>query len=98
MQFPQIEPPDNTTLCFIAFTNESLSSAETRYRDVEREALVILHSLEKFCHYCFDCEVSLIRDYKKLWLYLRKVLQPCQRDYSRSFYAYTKTKYVSYTS
>ena len=45
--------PDNNTLRPTAFTSKSLSSAKERYRNVEREALGILHDLEKFHHYCF---------------------------------------------
>ena len=32
----------------------------------KREALVLLHGLEKFHHHCFACEVSVIMDYTPL--------------------------------
>ena len=45
--------PDNTILHPIAFASKSLMDAECRYSNIEREALGILHGLEKFHHYCF---------------------------------------------
>ena len=57
---------DNTILRLIAFVSKSLTSAEHRYSNIEREALGILHSLEKFNHYCFAMEVSIITHHKSL--------------------------------
>ena len=51
---------DNSILRPITFANKSLSSAERRYSNIEREALGILHGLKKFHHYCFVREVSII--------------------------------------
>ena len=45
--------PDNTILWPIAFASKSLTSAEHRYSNIEKEALCILHRLKKFNHYCF---------------------------------------------
>ena len=42
---------NNGILRPIAFTSKSLSSAEWRYSSIEREALGILHGLQKFHHY-----------------------------------------------
>ena len=56
--------PDNTTPCTIAFSRKSLTSAETMYSNIGREAFSILHNVEKFQHYCFACEVSMITDHK----------------------------------
>ena len=53
-------------LSVIAFTNKSLSSAETRYRNIESEVLGILLGLEKFHHYCFAHEVNTIIHHKLL--------------------------------
>ena len=55
---------DNDILRPIAFASKSLSSTEKRYNSMEREALGILHSLEKFHHYWFTRGVSIISDYK----------------------------------
>ena len=48
----------------IVLTSKSLTSNETCYSNTEREALGILHSLEKFNHYHFTCKVSVITDHK----------------------------------
>ena len=58
--------PDNTILCPIAFASKSLTSAEQRYCNIEREALCILHGLKKFHHYCFTREVHVITNHKLL--------------------------------
>ena len=52
--------PDNTTLHPTVFASKSLTSAEHRYINIEREALGILHGLKKFHHYCFSREVLII--------------------------------------
>ena len=44
--------PDNTILCPIAFASKSLTDAEHRYSNIERETLDILHGLKRFHHYC----------------------------------------------
>ena len=40
--------PDNTILYIIALASKSLTGAECRYSNIEREALGILHRLKKF--------------------------------------------------
>ena len=45
--------PDISFLTPIAFSSKSLTGAEKRYSDIEKEALGILYGLEKFHHYCF---------------------------------------------
>ena len=52
--------PDNTILHPIAFASKSLTGAEHRYSNIEREAPGILHGLEKFHHYCLAREVLTI--------------------------------------
>ena len=56
--------PDNTILHPIAFANKSLTGAECRYSNIEREILGILHGLKKFHHYCFVREVYVITNHK----------------------------------
>ena len=58
--------PDNTNLHPIVFVSKSLTGAECRSSNIEREALGILHGLEKFHHYCFAREVLVITDHKPL--------------------------------
>ena len=64
--------PDNTTLHPIAFASKSLTGAEHRYSNTEREALGIIHGLEKFLHYCFAREVPIIVDHKTLIAIFKK--------------------------
>ena len=64
--------PDNTTLCPTAFASKSLTGEEHRYSNIEREALGILHKLEKFHHYCFARKVLMITDHKPLVAIVKK--------------------------
>ena len=64
MQFPWNEAPYNSALWLIPFRSNSLASAESWYSNIEREALGILHGLQKFHHSCFACKVSMITDHK----------------------------------
>ena len=63
---PRDKAPGNNILTPITFASKSLSGAEWRYTNIERDALGILHGLKKFCHYCFAREVSIITDHKPL--------------------------------
>ena len=58
--------PDTTMLCPFTFASKSLMGAECRCSNIEHKALVILHGLEKFHHYCFGREVLIIADHKPL--------------------------------
>ena len=58
--------PNNTILHPITFASKSLTGTEWRYSNIEREALDILHGLEKFHHYCFAREVHIITNHKPL--------------------------------
>ena len=60
------EAPDNSILSPYVFTSKSLTEAEKRCSNIEREALGMLYWLEKFHHYCFVREVSIITDHKPL--------------------------------
>ena len=64
--------PDNSILTSIVFASKSLSCAERRYSNIGREALGILHGLEKFHHYSFMREVSRITDHKPLVAIFKK--------------------------
>ena len=48
---------DNTTLCPIVFASKSLTGAECRHSNIERDALGILHGLKKFSAILF-CQGS----------------------------------------
>ena len=69
---PRDKAPDSSILRPIAFASISLSSADRRYSNIEREALDILHWLEKFCHYCFAREVSITTDHKLIVAIFKK--------------------------
>ena len=74
MDCPHDGAPGNT-----AFAIKSLSSTETRYNNIEREALGILHGLEKFHYYSFSHEVNMITNYKSLVAMLKKdIVTPAQ--------------------
>ena len=64
--------PNNTVLRPITFASKSLTSAEHRYSNIQREALGILHGLKKFHQYCFAREVSTIKDHKSLVALFKK--------------------------
>ena len=69
---PRDTAPDNSILRPIAFASKSLTSSERSYSNTEREALGILHDLEKFHHYCFAREVSIITDHKPIVAVFKK--------------------------
>ena len=94
---PRDNAPDNSILRPITFASKSLSSAERRYRNIKRDALGILHRLEKFCHYCFAREVSIITDHKTLVAISRKTLQHYHREYNEFCSGYANTESESYT-
>ena len=66
MCFPKGEEPDNSALWPIAYTSKSLISAKIYYNYNERDALHILHSIEKFHHYCFIPNISVITNHESL--------------------------------
>ena len=51
---------------------KSLSAAKRGYSNIKREALAILHGLEKFHHYCFDGKINIIKDSKPLVAIFKK--------------------------
>ena len=69
---PRDKAPHNNILRPITFASKSLSSVEIRYSNIEREALGKLHRLEKFNHYYFMREVSIITDHKLLEAIFKK--------------------------
>ena len=69
---PRDKAPENSILRPIMFASKSLSSAERRYSNIERETLGILNRLEKFHHYCLVRDVSIITDHKPLVAIFKK--------------------------
>ena len=50
----------------LGFASKSLSDAETRYSNIERELLAIVWSIEHFNHYTFANKIHIISDHKPL--------------------------------
>ena len=91
--------PDNTILCPIAFASKSLTGAEQRYSNIKREALGILHGMEKFHHYCFGREVLIITDHKLLVsIYKQDVATLSQCAYSTYCLKFINTGSRLYTT
>ena len=62
----------------IAFASKSLSEAETRYSNIERELLGVVWAIEHFNHYTFANTVHVISDHKPLQpLFNGKMLVTC---------------------
>ena len=72
MQNPKDNAPDNSALWQTAFTSKHLTSVETYYSGIERDALGILHGLEKFHHYYFVYKVNVTTDHKSLVAIFKK--------------------------
>ena len=56
----------------VAYASKSLPSTEQNYSKIEREAFGVLHSLEKFQHYCYGCVVHVITDHRPLLSLMHK--------------------------
>ena len=58
----------------IAFASRSLTDAETRYANIERELLTVLFGLERFHQYTYGRDVTVQSDHKPLEAIVRKSL------------------------
>ena len=72
MTCPRDTVPDNTILRLIPFASKSLTSAEQTHSNSKREALGILHGLERLHHYCFVREAYIITDHNPLIAIFKK--------------------------
>ena len=72
MWFPRNEVAYIAALLPIMFVSKSLTNAETCSSNIEREVLSILHGIEKFHHYCFTQNASMVSDHKPLVAVSRK--------------------------
>ena len=68
---PKDNAPNNTILGPL-HSSKSLTSAEHRYSNIERDMLGILHGLEKNHHYCFTREIGIITDHKPMVAIFKK--------------------------
>ena len=60
----------------VAYASHSMTSAETRYAQIEKELLAVLFFLEKFHRYIYGRHVDIESDHKPLEIITRKQL--CQ--------------------
>ena len=68
----------------IAFASKSLSEAETRYSNIERELLGVVFTVEHFNHYIFANKIHIISDHKPLQpLFNGKMLVTCRTRTAR---------------
>ena len=63
---------DNSIPRPITVASKSLTGAEKKRSNIEREVLGILYGLEKFHHYCSAREVSIITDHKTTHCHFQK--------------------------
>lgn len=60
------EIPTKNSLRPIAYASKALTETEQRYSNIEREALAILHALEKFHHFTYGRYTKVITDHRPL--------------------------------
>ena len=58
----------------VAYASRSLSEAETRYVQIEKELLVVVFSFQKFHQYVYGKEALVESDHKLLEMILKKPL------------------------
>ena len=83
-ELKQASPTDGKYLKFrnrlkpIAFASKSLSEAEQRYSNIERELLGVVWAIQHFNHYTFANKINIISDHKPLQpLFSGKSLTSC---------------------
>ena len=74
MALLQSEENDRNSLYPIAYGSKTLTSAETRYANMERELLFVVGSLEKFHYFTFGRPVTVLTDHKPLISISKKAL------------------------
>ena len=74
MALLQSETNDRSTLYPIAFGSKTLTSAETRYANIEREILGVVGALERFHYFTFGRPVVILTDHKPLISISKKAL------------------------
>ena len=61
-----IQSKDDTTWQPVAFTSRALSETESRYAQIEKEALALVYACEKFSDYVLGKDILLETDHKPL--------------------------------
>ena len=74
MALLQSESNERDSLYPIAYGSKTLTSAETRYANIERELLGVVGALEKFHYFTFGRPVVILTDHKLLISISKKAL------------------------
>ena len=74
MALLQSEENERNSLCPIAYGSQILTSAETRYANIERELLGVVGALQKFHYFTFGRPVTVLTDHKPLISISKKAL------------------------
>ena len=74
MALLQSENNEHSSLYPIAYGSKTLTSAETRYANIERELLGVVGALEKFHYFMFGWPVVILTDHKPLIVISKKAL------------------------
>ena len=74
MALLQSEQNDRSSLYPIAYGSKTLTSAETRYANIEHELLGVVGGLEKFNYFTFGRPVTVLTDHKPLIAISKKSL------------------------
>ena len=78
----------------IAYASRSLSAAETRYAQIEKELLSVLFALERFNVYTYGAKVLVENDHKPLEIILKKSLQEAPTRLQRMLLRLQKYDFV----
>ena len=74
MALLQSDSNEKESLYPIAYGSKTLTPAETRYANIERELLGVVGALEKFHYFTFGCPVTVLTDHKLLIVIAKKTL------------------------
>ena len=74
MALLQSEQNERSSLYPIAYGSKTLTAAETRYANIERELLGVVSALEKFHYFTFGRPVVVLTDHKPLIAISKKAL------------------------
>ena len=74
MALLQSENNEHSSLYTIAYGSKTLTAAETRYANIERELLGVVGALEKFHYFTFGQPVVILTDHKPLIAISKKAL------------------------
>ena len=81
MALLQNDRNERDSLDLIVYGSKSLTSAETRYANIEHELLGVVGVLEKFHYFTFRCPVIILTNHKPLIAISKKVLVSAPPDY-----------------